>query len=72
MVLADLGSVGVVLLGIVVLVVYFLPSYVAFYRRIDNRWLVLVINVLFGASFVGWLVALYLAMRKGRVQPQAA
>ncbi|WP_372463842.1 hypothetical protein [Streptomyces pinistramenti] len=32
----------------------------------------LVINVLFGATFVGWLVALFLATRKTRVRQQAA
>ncbi|MFI7100083.1 superinfection immunity protein [Streptomyces sp. NPDC050161] len=72
MVLGNLGSVGAVLLGIVALVVYLLPSFIGFYRGSDNRWLVLVVNVLFGATFVGWLVALYLATRKVQARPQAA
>ncbi|WJV48695.1 superinfection immunity protein [Streptomyces flavofungini] len=36
----------------------------AFWRDAENRWLVLVGNVLFGASGLGWFFALYLATRK--------
>ncbi|MFD7165419.1 hypothetical protein [Streptomyces violascens] len=33
-----------------------------------NRWLVFVINIVLGATFLGWLVALFLATRP--VQPR--
>ncbi|WP_326595057.1 superinfection immunity protein [Streptomyces brevispora] len=51
--------------------VYLLPSLVAFNRGTDNRWLVLVINVIFGATFLGWVLALVLALRKPKVPSTA-
>lgn len=59
------------LLALMALVVYLLPSLIAFNRGTDNRWLVLVINVIFGATFFGWVVALVPALRKPGV-PSAA
>ncbi|MEU2601605.1 superinfection immunity protein [Streptomyces hirsutus] len=44
-------------------VIYLLPSYLAFARGAKDRWLILVINVAFGASLIGWGVALYMATR---------
>ncbi|MGW6203129.1 superinfection immunity protein [Streptomyces sp. NPDC055089] len=55
------------LLGLIGMAVYLLPSLIAFNRGTDNRWLVLVINVIFGATFLGWVVALVLALRKPKV-----
>ncbi|WP_326660009.1 superinfection immunity protein [Streptomyces sp. NBC_00385] len=55
------------LLSLIGLAVYLLPSLIAFHRGTDNRWLVLVINVIFGATFLGWVVALVLALRKPKV-----
>lgn len=37
---------------------YVLPTFVAFYRRHPNRWPILIVNIAFGATFVGWLAAL--------------
>ena len=59
-----LGIVAVLVCG----VIYLLPSYIAFNRHTENRWLVLVINVLLGGSLVGWLVALYMATRRPTVR----
>ena len=33
---------------------YFLPSIVAFSRRHANRWLILLLNAVFGATVLGW------------------
>jgi hypothetical protein len=54
------------ILGIVFLIiglVYILPSIVAFRRDHPNRWLILVINLAFGGTIVGWGIALAWAMR---------
>ncbi|MFB7558369.1 superinfection immunity protein [Streptomyces brevispora] len=59
------------LIALIGLVVYLLPSLVAFNRGTDNRWLVLVINVIFGATFLGWVLALVLALRKPKVPSTA-
>ncbi|MFH8519822.1 superinfection immunity protein [Streptomyces gelaticus] len=50
---------------------YLLPSLIAFNRSNKDRWLTLVINVVFGATFVGWAPAPCLALRKPKV-PAAA
>jgi Superinfection immunity protein len=42
---------------------YFLPTVVAFSRRVVNRGSVAVINVFLGWTFIGWVVALAMALR---------
>ncbi|MDP5313259.1 MULTISPECIES: superinfection immunity protein [Streptomyces] len=42
------------------------PSLIAFNRGADNRWLVLVVDVVLGATFLGWVVALVPALRGPR------
>lgn len=60
----SIGALAATVLTLLALVVYLLPSLIAFNRGVENRWLVLVINLVFGASVIGWLIALYLATRK--------
>ena len=64
MYLAD-STTGLVAL-LVVLTVYGLPSIIAYQRRAPNLWSVVVINVLLGWTFVGWVVALAMAVRDPR------
>ncbi|MEU6676033.1 superinfection immunity protein [Streptomyces sp. NPDC046925] len=59
------GGFVLVLLGVIV---YLLPSFIAFNRDVELRWVILVINIFLGASLIGWLVALYLATRKPKPQ----
>ena len=46
--------------------VYLFPSVVAFNRDSRHRWTVLGINIVAGATFLGWILALYLATRRHR------
>lgn len=55
--------------GVLFVAVYLLPSLIAFNRDAELRWVILVINIAFGASIIGWLVALYLATRKPTTTP---
>ena len=48
---------------VVVLVLYFLPSIVGAVRKVPNIGSVIVINVFLGWTFVGWVVALAMAVR---------
>jgi hypothetical protein len=43
---------------VVTLVVYFIPSIVAYAREHHNRLAILVLNLFLGWSFLGWVVAL--------------
>ena len=45
---------------------YVLPSLMAFRRRHRNRWVILMVDVMFGASVVGWLWAFFWALRAPR------
>jgi glucan phosphoethanolaminetransferase (alkaline phosphatase superfamily) len=46
------------------LIVYFLPTIIAFSRKHRNRWLVLWINTIFGSTIIGWFGALIWALNK--------
>lgn len=62
---------GFVLLGLVVLaVLYFAPTIVAFLRHSKQRLPVLVLNLLLGWTFVGWVVSLVMAVGRTEGQDQ--
>jgi hypothetical protein len=46
----------------VALILYFLPAILAFIRSHEHRWAILVINLCFGFSVLGWLIALMWAL----------
>ena len=52
---------------LVVLVLYFLPSIVAVARKVTHQGSVVVVNLLLGWTFIGWVVALAMACRTSRV-----
>jgi hypothetical protein len=41
---------------------YVLPTFIAFRRQHPNRWPILLINVVFGATVLGWVAALIWAL----------
>jgi hypothetical protein len=57
----DLLIVGIAFL--IIGIIYILPGFVAFRREHPNRWLILVINLAFGGTIIGWGVALAWALR---------
>jgi hypothetical protein len=62
---SDDGAI-IVFLGIAFLIIgiiYVMPSIVAFRRDHPNRWIILVINIAFGGTIIGWGVALAWALR---------
>lgn len=46
-----------------VLALYVLPTFIAAYRSAPNYGSIVVINLLLGWTFVGWVVALAMAFR---------
>jgi len=42
--------------------IYIIPTLVAFHRNHPNRWLILAINVAFGATIIGWIGPLVWAL----------
>jgi hypothetical protein len=50
--------VGVAIVGGLLLVLlYFLPTYIAFNRNHEYKWIIFAINAVMGASGLGWLIA---------------
>lgn len=52
------GSGGLILLTMLVLFLYLLPAFIAYERSHRQRHAILILNVVFGWSFVGWIIAL--------------
>lgn len=46
-----------ILAGLLLLAIFFLPSIIAFYREHHYRWVILGINLVFGATGIGFLIA---------------
>jgi hypothetical protein len=57
------GAIGAILIFIIVIGLYFLPSIVAVARKVTNQGSVAVINFFLGWTLVGWVVALAMACR---------
>ncbi len=67
MILAQDDAVGcflAVILIIVIGLIYFIPTLVAFKRNHPNRWVIFVLNLCLGATLVAWLICLIWAFRK--------
>lgn len=64
MVIGSAGiGIGITLMFVLGLLVYFIPSIVAERRSVPNAGSVLVINIFLGWTLIGWIVALALASR---------
>lgn len=50
--------------GVLLLVLFFIPTIIAFRRDHRNRWVSFLINLAFGATVLGWVGALIWAMNK--------
>jgi len=55
---AFFGFIAFSIIMIIALAIYFTPSIIAFYRTHPNRWLILVVNTVFGGTGLGWLGSL--------------
>ena len=50
---------------------YFLPSLIAFHRRVSSVGSVVIINAFLGWTFIGWVAALAMAARTAPASPDA-
>ena len=48
---------------LIILAIYVAPTFVAFRRNHPNRWIILLINVVFGGTVIGWGIAMIWAVR---------
>ena len=52
------GLVGWGLLSVASLFFYFIPSFVAYYRNHRSGTAIMLVNIVFGCTFIGWFIAL--------------
>ncbi|MFP5232561.1 MAG: superinfection immunity protein [Acidobacteriota bacterium] len=52
-----------ILIGALVILLHFLPTFVAGSRQVKNFWWIFLVNLFFGWTLVGWVVALLWALR---------
>jgi hypothetical protein len=57
-------SLGIFLVIVVGFGFFSMPTLVAFSRRHRSRWTILVVNLAFGATLIGWVIALIWALNK--------
>jgi len=61
----DWEAFGLIFIGVLFgVLLYFLPTFIAFLRKNQNRIEVFVINLLLGWSIFGWFVALILSFKR--------
>ena len=64
-------NLSVLVIGVLLgLVVYFVPTLVAFARGVPNKGSVLVVNLFLGWTLVGWVVSLAMAARTAQPGPR--
>lgn len=51
-------------IGICILIIHFLPSYIAFSKDMANKVLILIINILMGWTVIGWIVLMVWVTKK--------
>ena len=56
-----LSGIGIIV-GIIGLIVYFIPTIVAIVRHHRNLLAIILVNIFLGWTFIGWLVALIWAI----------
>ena len=61
------GIIGIlifVVIAVVCLVFYFLPTIIAFKKERDNKVSILALNLFLGWSLIGWVVSLVWALKE--------
>lgn len=49
-----------------------IPIFIAFYRKHPNRWVIFVITIIFGATGLGWLIALVWSLSAVHLSPKGS
>ena len=57
------AGLAVLIIFLVSVGLYFIPAIIAYSRKVTNAGSVLVINIFLGWTFIGWIVALAMAVR---------
>lgn len=58
-----MSAIGAIIVILLIVAAYLAPSVIAVTRDIPNKYSVVVINILLGWTFIGWVVALAMSAR---------
>lgn len=58
-----MGSGSLLVAAFILLLLYFLPTFIGFSRKSRNKWAICAVNTLLGWSLIGWLASLVWALR---------
>jgi hypothetical protein len=61
--LLGLPIILLILIGVVAFVLHFLPTFIAGSRHVQSFWWILLINLFFGWTLIGWVIALVWALQ---------
>jgi len=56
-----LGALGIIF-SVIALIIYLVPTFVAFHRQHPNKWIIFLVNLFLGGTIIGWIAALIWAM----------
>lgn len=65
-----IGFIVAVFFAVLLIMAYFLPTLVAYYRKHQNAFAIFVLNLLLGWSFFGWAIALVWAVVATKTETQ--
>ncbi|MBM2294113.1 superinfection immunity protein [Sulfitobacter pseudonitzschiae] len=68
----DMFALKLVVLVVIFWILYVVPTVIAFHRKHPNRWAILVVNVVFGATGLGWLGSLVWACSAVHISPNGS
>lgn len=67
--MAAFGIGGILIFGLIALLLYFIPTFIAFIRDHQYKWPIFAINLLVGYTGLGYLVALVWSLFPARSGP---
>lgn len=68
---SDASDLAIYIAIVIIIIVYYAPTIIAFRRSHSNRWLIAIVNTIFGGSGIGWLGALVWALHVAHISNQA-
>jgi hypothetical protein len=61
--LVGLPILVIILICVFGFIIHFLPTFIAANRHVQNFWWIFLINLFFGFTVIGWVIALVWALR---------
>ena len=60
----SLWIIPIIIWAVVLLFVYFIPAFIAYSKKHDNKTAIILLNIFLGWTLIGWVVSLVWAVKK--------